>query len=125
MALSSHMGRINFADPSNIRKVHKEIITWVRTEALHISSKYKMQTESVQFQWPNFLHMLEKAFPEILNEVLSHNNQLLVNLNENKSTPNENRKQYNAGIDNKTKALTKPSPSMNILKGTQVSTNVA
>ena len=38
IALSSHMGSINFADPANIRNVHEELMTQVRTKAVHIDS---------------------------------------------------------------------------------------
>ena len=53
-------------------------------------------------------------FLEILNEVLSHNSQQqqqIPNSNENRSTLIENRYQYNAGIDNRTRTLTTLSPS--------------
>ena len=46
----------------------------VRTEALHISNKCKIQIEPIQFEWDKFLPTLEKNFPEILNEILGHNN---------------------------------------------------
>ena len=41
IVLSSCMGGIHFADPASIRKAHKELMTQVRTEAIHISNKYK------------------------------------------------------------------------------------
>ena len=46
MELSSHVGSINFVDPANIKKDHKEIKTWMRTEAIHISNKYRIQIET-------------------------------------------------------------------------------
>ena len=51
MALHSCMGSINFANPANIRKVHKELMNQVRTNAIHINNKYKMQVEPIQFKW--------------------------------------------------------------------------
>ena len=42
MSLSSYVGGINFTGPANIRKKHKELMIQVRTEAIHISNKYKI-----------------------------------------------------------------------------------
>ena len=62
------MGGINFADPGNIRKAHEELMTQVRTRTKHISNKYKIQIEPIQSEWDRFLSILEKDFPDILNE---------------------------------------------------------
>ena len=43
-------------------------------KAIHISNKYKIQVEPIQFEWDKFLPALEKDFLEILNDVLSCNN---------------------------------------------------
>ena len=67
------MGSINFVDPANYRKVHKELMHQVSTEAIHISEKYKIQIEYIQFEWEKFPPTFKIDFPEILNEVLSHN----------------------------------------------------
>ena len=75
MALSSHMGNINFADPADIWKAHKELIIQVRTKAIHNSNKYKTQIEPPQFEWDRFLPTLEKDFPDILDEMLNHISQ--------------------------------------------------
>ena len=40
--LGSHVGSINFADLTNIRKAHEELMHQVRTKAIHISNKYKI-----------------------------------------------------------------------------------
>ena len=69
VAISSYMGTINFADPTNIRKVHKELMSQVRIKAIHISNKYKIQIEPIQFELDRFFPTLEKDFLEILNEV--------------------------------------------------------
>ena len=45
MLQSSHMGCINMAGPANIRKAHEELMSQVRTEAIHITNKYKIQIE--------------------------------------------------------------------------------
>ena len=60
-----------------------------------ISNKYKSQSEPIQVEWDMFLPTSEKDFPEILNDVLSHNSQQQQppNSNENRSTSNENREQ--------------------------------
>ena len=81
LVLNSHGGGINFVDPVNIRKVQKELMSQVRTEALHISNKKN-----------------------------SNNQQQSPNLNENRTTPNENRNQYNTGINHRTRMLTTLSP---------------
>ena len=61
MVLSSHMGDINFADPDNTRKAHKELMTRVRTEAIHISNKYKVQIEPLHFGWDRFFPCLRRS----------------------------------------------------------------
>ena len=111
MALSSCVGSINFAHHANIRKTHEELMSQVRTEAIHICNKHKIQTEPIQFECNKFLPTLGKDFLKILNEVLSHNSQQHQIPNSNRSTLNENRNQYNAGIYNRTRALKTPSPS--------------
>ena len=73
IVLSSYMGSIKFADPFNIKKAHKELMSQLRNEAIHISNKYKIQIEPIQFERDKFLPNLEKDFLEIMNEVLSHN----------------------------------------------------
>ena len=89
MALHSHVGSINLADPANIRKVHKELMSQIRNKAIHIRNKYKIQVESIQFEWDKFLPTLEKDFQNILNKVLSHSNyeQQQLNSNKDRSTP--------------------------------------
>ena len=77
MASSSHLGSINFADPANIRKVYKELMSELRTKAICLSNKHKIQIEPIQFEWDKFLSTFGKDFPEVLNEVLSHNNNHL------------------------------------------------
>ena len=106
------MGSINFADPANIRKVHEELTSQIRTKAIHISSKYKIQIEPIHFEWDTLPPTLEKNFPEILNDVLSHNNNQhhIPNSNENRSTQNEDQNQYNTEIHNRGRTLTTPSP---------------
>ena len=74
MVLHSHVGSINFADLANIRRLHKELMCQVRTEAIHFSNNYKIQIEPIQFKWDKSLPTLEKDFLEMLNEVLSHDN---------------------------------------------------
>ena len=85
------MDNINFADPANIRKTNKGLMSQTRSKAIHISNKYKIQIEHIWFEWYRFLSTLEKDFPEILNVVLSHSNtqQQLPNPNENRRTPNK------------------------------------
>ena len=75
MALSSHLGGISFADPTNIRRAHEELMTQVGTKSMHIGNKYKIQIEHIQFEWDKIFPTLEKDFPGILNEVLSSNGQ--------------------------------------------------
>ena len=87
MAPRTCMGDINFADPANIRKAHKELMTQVRTKAIYISNKYKIQVEHIQFEWDRFLPTLEKDSLEILNKVLSHNSQQ----QQQQPNPNENK----------------------------------
>ena len=39
MVLCSHVGSMNFADPTSIRQVHKPLMNEVRNEATNISNK--------------------------------------------------------------------------------------
>ena len=66
---------INFVDPVNTRTVHKKLMNQVRNKAIHISHKYAVQVEPLYFEWDMFIATLEKEFPDILNEKLSHNSQ--------------------------------------------------
>ena len=92
MVLRSCVGSIKFVHPANIRKAHKELMMQIRTEAIHIVIKYKIQIEPIQFEWDKFLPTLEKDFLDILNEVSIHNSnqQQLPNSNESGSTPSKN-----------------------------------
>ena len=62
MVLRSHMDDINFADPANISKAHKEVMTQVRTEAIHISNKYKIQVDPIQIKWDRIPSHIRKGF---------------------------------------------------------------
>ena len=66
MPLSGCVGGINFVDPTDIRKAHKELMIQVRTTSIH-----KIQIEPIHFELSSFLPMFEKDFPEILNEMLT------------------------------------------------------
>ena len=83
-----------------------------RNIAIHISSKYKIQMEPIQFEWDKFLPTLEKDFPEILNEVLWHSNNQhqQPNSNKNRNTSSKNKNQYNTVINNRIRTLTALSP---------------
>ena len=63
----------------------------VRKEATHISNKYKIQTEPIQFEWDAFLPNPEKDFLDISDEVLSCQNtqQHQSNSNVSSSMPDE------------------------------------
>ena len=74
MAVVSHLGSINFAYPGNIRQVHEDLMSKARNEAIYINNKYKIEIEPVQFEWDMFLPTLEKDVSEMLDEILSHNN---------------------------------------------------
>ena len=112
MALHSHVGSFNFADPANIWQVYETLMNEVQNEATYICNKYKIHIEPIQFEWDKFLPTLEKDFPYLLNEVLSFtNNQLHQPISNIKSSiPNENRNQYNTVIANRTRTLTNLSP---------------
>ena len=77
----------------------------VRTKAIHIGNKYKIQVEPMNFEWDRFFATLEKDFSDILNEILSNNSQQqqqpLIS-NKKGSTPNENIEKYHGEIDNRT-----------------------
>ena len=82
---------MNFVDPVNTRKIHEEIVNQVRNGAIHISNKYTVQTEPLQFQWDMFIPTLEDEYLDISNEMLSRNSQQQpFNSNENRSIPNRN-----------------------------------
>ena len=75
MALRSCISDINFADQVNIRKAHEKLMGQVRNEAVHINNKYNVQIYHLHFEWDKFIPTLEKEFPDILNEMLSPDNQ--------------------------------------------------
>ena len=113
MVLHSHLGSINSADPANNRQVHEDLMSQVRNEAIYISNKNKNQTEPIKSEWDKFLPTFEKDLQEILNEILSCNNNQKQPpySNENSNTPNENRNQYKTVINHRTRMLTTLSPS--------------
>ena len=39
LVLLGYLGSSNFADPANIKKVHRELISQIRTEALNFNNK--------------------------------------------------------------------------------------
>ena len=73
--LSSQICSINIVDPVTMRKVHKELMKWVISDAIHISNKYKVQLEPFHFECEAFIPTLEKEFPDILSEMLSHKSE--------------------------------------------------
>ena len=84
----------------------------VRTEAIHISNKYKILIEPIKFEWDKFLPTSEKDSSEILNKILSHNNnqQQIPNSNDNTNIPDENRDQFHTEINNRMRMLSTLSP---------------
>ena len=94
IALSSHTDGISFADPANITKAQKELAIQIRTKAIQISNKYKIQIEPIQFEWDRFLPTLEKDFLEILNEMLKvtvvNNNQQIQTKNPHQTKRRKN-----------------------------------
>ena len=115
---------INFSDPVSIRKTPGELMKWVGKQSLHISKRYKVQLETLYFEWERFILTLEKGFPDILNEMLSHNHQQKeqsFNSNEKRHILCRDREQYNnsrRGTNNRTRALTTPIPTMTHLNMT-------
>ena len=75
IAIISHIGSINFMDPVSMRRSHEELMKQVRNEAIYINNKYKVQLEPFYFEWERLIPPLEKGFPDILSEMLSHNSQ--------------------------------------------------
>ena len=53
IALSNHIGTINFADPVNTKRAHEELVSQVRSETIHIGNKYKVQIKPFYFGWDN------------------------------------------------------------------------
>ena len=47
MAIHGHEGSINFADPANIRQVHKDLMSKVRNKVMYLSNKYRIQIEAI------------------------------------------------------------------------------
>ena len=46
----------------------------VNKEARYINSKYSMQVDTLYFEWDKFIQTLEQYFPDILGEILNHDN---------------------------------------------------
>ena len=96
VALTSCVGSINFADSVCMRKAHEELMKHVRSKAIHISSKCKTQLEPFYFEWKMFISTLEKEFPDMLSEMLSHKSeqqQQPLNSNEDRCIPCRHREQ--------------------------------
>ena len=64
-------------------------MTQVRTEAMHISNKCKIQIEPIQFEWNSSIPTLEKDFSDILNEMLSWTSQQQQPPNSNETDPHQ------------------------------------
>ena len=63
MVLSSPVGGISFKDPANIRKAHKELMIHVRTKAINISNKYKIQNRTYTVKVGQVLSNFRKGSP--------------------------------------------------------------
>ena len=112
--LSSCTGDINFTDPVNTRKSHEELMTQVRTEAIHVSNKYKVKIDPLHFKWDRFIALLEREFPDIWNEMLNSQWQPLTP-NKNRPIPHRDREKPNGfgrEISNRIGTLTTPSQTM-------------
>ena len=81
-----------------MRNAHEELMKQVRSKAIHISNKYKGQSEPFYFEWEMLKHTIEKELLDILSKMLSHNSQQEqqpLKSDENRYIPSWDRDQYN------------------------------
>ena len=71
-ALRNTIQIINFAELTQITREREALMQEVNTEARHISSKYRVQIDPLHFKWNTFIPILEENFPDILGEILKH-----------------------------------------------------
>ena len=71
MVLRNCIKDINFTYPVEIRKVHGDLMNEVSSIPQYISNKYNVGINPLYFEWFEFIPMLERQFPDILNEMLN------------------------------------------------------
>ena len=68
-------------DPTQTRKAHEVLMCEANREATFISAIYSIWIDPLYFMWDKFIPTLEKYFPDLLDEILSHNNQRSASVN--------------------------------------------
>ena len=87
IALWNCIKDVNIVDPIQMRRVHRDLMNEVSSEAQYISNKYNIKIKSLYFESNKFIPMLERQFPDILHEMLNCNHQWHPsNQNESRST---------------------------------------
>ena len=90
----------------------------VKNKTIDTINKSNVQLEPFCFEWERFMPTLQKEFPDISSEMLSHKSQQQqqpLNLNENRYIPCRDREQYSyfrKGTNRIKETLTTPSPTM-------------
>ena len=54
MALRNCVKDINFMDPVQMRRIHRNLIIEVSIEAWYISNKYNVWVDPLNFEWDTF-----------------------------------------------------------------------
>ena len=70
-----HHKNVNFVDPTQTRKAYEVLMCDANHEAQYTSTKYILWIDPLYFQVDKFIPTLEKHFPDILDEILNHDDQ--------------------------------------------------
>ena len=74
-ALRNTIQNVNFADLTQTRREHEALMNDINREVRHIGTKYSVQIEPLFLEWDTFISILEKHFPDILDDTLNCDNQ--------------------------------------------------
>ena len=81
IALWNTIHNVNFLHSAITRKAQEALMCETNIKAKYIRTKYSVWTEPLYFEWVKFIPMLEKYFPDILDEMLNCHNQMSASAN--------------------------------------------
>ena len=75
MTLRNCIKDINFTDPVQMRRVHRDLMNEANSEYQYISNRYNIEIDPLHFEWDKFIPTLERQLPDIFNEMLNCDHQ--------------------------------------------------